>query len=87
MPGQHWRKTLSDKLVSAEQALSNIKNGQTIFLGSGAGAPQLLTNTLAEMAPQFRDIEVIHLAAMQEDSDLARPELMNSFRFNSFYIG
>lgn len=87
MPGQHWRKTFSDKLVSAEEALSNIRNGQTIFLGSGAGAPQLLTNTLAKMAPQFRDIEVIHLAAMQEDSDLAHPELMNSFRFNSFYIG
>jgi acetoin utilization deacetylase AcuC-like enzyme/acyl-CoA hydrolase len=87
MPGKHWRKTFSEKLVSAEEALGNIQNGQTIFLGSGPGSPQLLTNTLAEMAPQFRDIEVIHLAAMQEDSDLARPELQSSFRFNSFYIG
>jgi acetoin utilization deacetylase AcuC-like enzyme/acyl-CoA hydrolase len=87
MPDQSWRQIHSDKLASAREALSQIKNGQTTFLSSGTGEPILLTNTLAEMADEFRDIEVIHLGAMHEDSNLARPELRNSFRFNRYYVG
>jgi len=87
MAQKPWKTTYAHKLVSAEEALANLENGQTIFLGSGVGEPLLLTETLASMAPRFRDIEVIHLAAMHEDSSLARLELQSSFRYNSFYIG
>jgi hypothetical protein len=51
------------KLVCACEALSHIRNGQTVFVGSGAAEQLLLTDTLAKMGPHFCDIEVFHLAA------------------------
>jgi acyl-CoA hydrolase len=66
------------KSCSARDALSHIKNGQTIFVGSGAGEPMLLTDRLAEMSALFCDIEVIHLATAREEPRLAAPELSGS---------
>ncbi len=76
-----------DKLLAAREALSRIRNGQTIFLGSGVGEPTLLTDALAEMADEFRDLEVIHLAANLRESKLAHPDLARSFRFNTYFLG
>jgi acetoin utilization deacetylase AcuC-like enzyme/acyl-CoA hydrolase/GNAT superfamily N-acetyltransferase len=82
-----WKTLYADKLVSAKEALSNIRNGQTIFLGSGAGEPRLLTDTLAEMSPDFWDVEVLHLTATQKEFRLVGPKMVNHFRYNTFYIG
>ncbi len=87
MNGNSWQNDFSDKLVSAKKALSHIRDGQTIFLGSGAGEPYLLTNALVEMAKSFRDVEVIHLTATQHDFKLASPEMLDHFRYNTFYLG
>lgn len=86
MAKTRWQDIYTDKLVSAHDALSRIRNGQTIFISSGSGEPLALTETLAEMAPQFSDIRIIHLVA-QGHQRLARPELANSFRYNTFFIG
>jgi acetoin utilization deacetylase AcuC-like enzyme/acyl-CoA hydrolase/GNAT superfamily N-acetyltransferase len=87
MYDRSWQNAYSDQLASAEAALSHIRNGQTIFVGSGAGEPLFLTKTLAEMAAHFSDIEVIHLTSASEESALASSKLTGSFRYNTFYIG
>jgi len=84
---RNWRNRLRAKLVTPQKALAHIKNGQTIFVGSGAGEPELLTRTLAEMADNFWDVEVIHLTSAREESILAHPNLVEHFRYNTFYIG
>jgi acetoin utilization deacetylase AcuC-like enzyme/acyl-CoA hydrolase/GNAT superfamily N-acetyltransferase len=83
---ERWQNDYSHKLVSAEAALSRIRNGQTIFLGSGAAEPLLLTDALAKMAPEFWDVEVLHLTATQRKFKLAGPEMLNHFRYNTFGI-
>jgi len=87
MSSSNWKDLYGAKVCSAGEALSRISNGRTIVIGSGAGEPLLLTDTLAEMASRFRDIEVIHLATAREESRLAGSGLKNSIRYNSFYIG
>jgi acetoin utilization deacetylase AcuC-like enzyme/acyl-CoA hydrolase len=87
MSTKTWQEKHSAKLIEAQKALARIKNGQTIFVGSGAGEPLTLTQTLANMAADFWDIEVIHLTSAQEESVLARPDLVSHFRYNTFYIG
>ena len=82
-----WTERYAGKTVDVREALSHIRNGQTVFVGSGAGEPQQLTDTLAEMASEFRDIEVIHLAAAQQGSKLAQAELVENIRYNTFYNG
>lgn len=87
MASKSWQQKYADKTVSAHEALSHIRNGQTVFVGSGAGEPLLLTEALYRMAAEFCDIEIIHLATAQEEPNLARPELAGSFRYNALYVG
>jgi acetoin utilization deacetylase AcuC-like enzyme/acyl-CoA hydrolase/GNAT superfamily N-acetyltransferase len=87
MAPKPWQSLYSKKVVTAEKAVCGIRNGQTLFVGSGAGEPTLLTGTLATMAEGFWDIEVIHLSPAQEESPLAHPNLVRHFRYNTFYIG
>ncbi|MDJ0767055.1 MAG: GNAT family N-acetyltransferase [Myxococcota bacterium] len=82
-----WQINYAAKTVSAKQALANIQNGQTIYLGSGPGEPLVFTETLAEIAGDFWDVEVLHLTATQQEFILARPEMKSHFRYNTLYIG
>ena len=63
MSSKAWMHNYNAKLACACEALSDIRNGQTVFVGSEAGEQLLLTDTLAKMCPHFCDIEVFHLAA------------------------
>ena len=45
MNKEPWQNEYARKLFTAEVALANIHDGQTIFLGSGAAEPLLLTET------------------------------------------
>jgi acetoin utilization deacetylase AcuC-like enzyme/acyl-CoA hydrolase/GNAT superfamily N-acetyltransferase len=87
MASKAWQQRYADKVVTAREALSHIRNGQTVFVGSGAGEPMLLTDALYGMTPDFCDIEIIHLATAYEEPKLARPELAGSFRYNALYVG
>ncbi len=81
-----WQDAYSHKITSPQKALSHIRNGQTIFIGSACAEPLLLTKTLEEMASHFADIRIIHIMG-QGELKLAKSELVNSFRYNTFYIG
>jgi acetoin utilization deacetylase AcuC-like enzyme/acyl-CoA hydrolase/GNAT superfamily N-acetyltransferase len=81
-----WQELYAGKITTAEDALSHIGNGQTIYIGSGGGEPILLTSTLARLSAKFSDLRVIHLLA-HGDQPLAEPELRNNIRYETFYIG
>lgn len=82
-----WQRVYAQKLVSAREALSRIRRGHTVFVASGAAEPVLLTDTLAEMAPMFSDVEIIHLSAVRDSSPLTDPKLAGNFHQNTFYHG
>lgn len=82
-----WQETYAEKLFSAEAALAQIQNGQTVYIGSGVGEPHLLTQTLAEMASRFLNVGLIHLTSIDGKSDLANPKFSGNFRYNTFYTG
>jgi len=86
MARNSWQSSNLKKIVSAQEALSNIRNGQTIFISTGCAEPVLLTKTLSEMAIQFYDVQIIHLLS-QIDQGLARSEYVNSIRCNTFCVG
>ena len=82
-----WQQVYTDKLTSAAEAIGRLRNGQTLFVGSGAGEPFLLTETLAGMARRFSDIGLIHLTSAQPLSLLADPRFATIFRYNTLYSG
>jgi len=78
-----WQEIYKNKIVPTDKALSHIRNGQTIVISTGCGEPVLLTQTLAEMANQFSDIQVIQILS-QIAQRLGKPEYASSFSCNSF---
>lgn len=73
-----------DKLVSAEVALSGVRSGQRVFVGSGCAEPQLLVRALVALHTKLSDVEVVHLLTAGDADYVSFP---GSFRHNAFFIG
>lgn len=74
------------KHLTAAEALSRVKNGMRVFLGSGCATPQTLVQALAEKGPELRDVEIVHILTFGP-APYATRELLANFRHNAFFIG
>lgn len=81
-----WRSNYSEKLVSAETAISNIRRGNRVFVGSACGEPQALVRAMAEMGAHLTDTEVVQILTLGV-APYTDPKLSASFRANAFFIG
>lgn len=81
-----WRNAHRDKLVSAEQALKNVKSGNRVVIGHACGEPPTLVEALVARAPELRDVEIVHMVAMGP-AKYAQPGMENSFRHNALFVG
>ncbi|MBU4264049.1 MAG: GNAT family N-acetyltransferase [Proteobacteria bacterium] len=83
---QHWQEKYEDMISSPRKALSHVKNGHRVFIGTGCGEPQLLVEALTKRAGELADVEIVHLLT-KGDAPYASPKLADSFSVNSFFIG
>lgn len=74
------------KVVDAKTAVSNIKSGDSIYIGGGAGVPQVLINTLMNRADELRNVNLIHVLHFGE-APYADAKYQKSFRHNALFIG
>jgi len=72
--------------MSAEEALSQLRSGMRVFIGSGCAAPQKLVAALAARGPDVYDVEIVHILTFG-CAEYARRELLANFRHNAFFIG
>lgn len=72
--------------VSAEEAVSVIRSGQRILVGSGCGAPQELLRALVKRAPELSDVELVHLLTFGI-APYVDKSYEGSFRHKAFFIG
>ena len=72
--------------VTPEQALSHLRSGMRVFIGSGCATPQKLVAALAARGPEVFDVEIIHILTFA-DAPYAKRELLEHFRHNAFFIG
>lgn len=70
----------------AEEALSSIRRGSRVFIGTGCGKPQLLVNTLMNMAPTLADTEIMHIITAGT-APYTEESFAHCFRHNAFFIG
>lgn len=82
----NWHESYKDKLTDAKSALSRIRRGARIFIGSACGEPQLLVRTLLEMAHTFADVEIIHFLDLGL-TDYTQEIYTGYFRHNALFIG
>lgn len=74
------------KVVTAEQAVSQLKSGSRVYLGGGAGVPIELMHAMTARAPELRNVEVVHILTFA-DAPYVAPEFQPSFRHNALFIG
>ncbi len=74
------------RLTTPEEAVKVVQSGMRIYLGGGAGAPQVLSQALVQRADRLRNVEIVHVLAFSEAPYL-RPEYAESFRHRALFMG
>ncbi|MCG6928933.1 MAG: GNAT family N-acetyltransferase [Desulfofustis sp.] len=86
---KYWADGYVLKKVSAEKAITLIKSGQRVFIGSGCGEPQHLVQTLTENANSFSGLEIVRLLGRETASltAIADKTRDTSLNIRSIYLG
>lgn len=74
-----------EKVVSAQQALSKIKNGSRIFIGTGCGEPQHLIRTLVSN-PIIQDAVIYQMLSFTLADYVDDPQFLKRFALKLFFI-
>ena len=85
MANGDWTDRYKDKIVPAKVALSKIRRGTRIFLGTGCGVPYHLVQELGNNADQMSDNEIVHLFTLG-NTPSADPKFQSQFRHNTFFV-
>jgi acyl-CoA hydrolase/GNAT superfamily N-acetyltransferase len=80
-----WQELYSDMIATPTQALSHLKSGQRVFIGTGCGAPQELIAAMTGRARSVSNVEIIQLIT-KGDAPYADKKMSESFAINSFFI-
>ncbi|MBU1275367.1 MAG: GNAT family N-acetyltransferase [Proteobacteria bacterium] len=54
-----WRELYRKRRMDADQALSRLRSGSSVFIGSGCGEPRHLVSALSRRAPSLLDVQVV----------------------------
>ena len=80
-----WKEKYSAQVLTAHDAVKQIRPGQRIFIGTGTGEPLELVSSLSKRATELPDTEIVHLLTFG-DAPYAHREMAQYFRVNSFFI-
>jgi acyl-CoA hydrolase/RimJ/RimL family protein N-acetyltransferase len=85
----YWADNYVEKQTTADQALSHIRPGQRVFIGSSCGEPQHLVNKLSETSIRFTDLEIVRLLCIESGplTLVANRSHSQQFNIRSFYLG
>jgi acyl-CoA hydrolase len=83
---QNWQETYGDLIATPREAVSLLKPGQRVFIGTGCAEPVELVEALTGRANDLADVEILQLLT-KGDAPYASRKLIDSFTVNSFFIG
>jgi len=73
------------KVVTAQQAVSRIKNGNRVFIGSGCGEPQHLIHAMAT-DDRIQDVIIFQMLAFTLGQYLQNEHFLNRFSVKLFFV-
>ncbi|HOW99603.1 MAG TPA: hypothetical protein PK545_03200, partial [Deltaproteobacteria bacterium] len=83
---RNWQNTYQSRLTDAKTALSRIRRGARVFIGSACGEPQLLVETLIDVSRNLADTEIIHFLDLGI-APYTDEKFDEHFRHNALFIG
>lgn len=81
----NWQVKYRSMIATPKEAVSHIRPGHRVFIGTGCAQPQELVRALAARWGELSDTEIVHLLTFGE-APYAHKELAEHFRVNSFFI-
>lgn len=79
-----WQEIYNSKLMSADEAIKLIKNGDKVVTGFGCGEPTGVLNALVEHYESYRDVEIINMLTLG-DSPWCHPRMKGHFKLNCLF--
>ena len=83
---EDWKTRYKAKIRTAEAAISTIRRGDKVFIGSGAAEPQTLVKALIESAGRLADTRIMHIMTLGV-APYTEEKFTDQFRHNAFFIG
>ena len=80
-----WQGRYSEMITTAAEAVTRIRPGSRVFVGTGCAEPQELVRAMTARHTDLTDIEIIHLMTMG-DAPYTAPNMEHHFRVNSLFI-
>ena len=74
------------RIVSADEAVSQIKSGQQVFMHGAAASPTILLEALVRRAPELHDVKIVHMHAEGPHPHL-EPDMQGHFLHKALFIG
>lgn len=81
-----WQQYYKEHTMTPEEAVSKIHNGDRVMFGHAVGEPIIFQRTMARMAEQFHDVEVVHMVYLGSGEYL-QPGMESHFRHNALFVG
>jgi 4-hydroxybutyrate CoA-transferase len=81
-----WRKYYDERLVTADEAVKQIKSGDRVVIGHATGEPAALLDAMVKNAASYENVETVHMVGMGE-SLYQQPGMEKHFRHNSLFVG
>lgn len=81
-----WKEEYRAKSMSAAEALGAVRSGGRVWIQSGCGTPSPLVDALVARAPQFHDVEIVHMKTLGS-ADYTKPEYAGTFRHRGLFLG
>jgi acyl-CoA hydrolase len=82
----NWLDDYNSKLQTPEQAVQRIHSGDRVYYAGNAAIPQALVRALAKRKDELKHVQLSHVLLLGEDP-LSKPEMAQSFRHNSLFVG
>lgn len=79
------RRSYESRIVTAEEAVRQIKSGDRIFLTGNCSVPQKTLAALVDYAPELTDVEICQ-ALTVGPADYVKPEMESHLRVNTMFI-
>lgn len=83
---QEWRDRYQDMIADPDQAISHLRSGRRVFVGTGCGKPAELIQAMTGQAGKLTDIEIVHLLTKGE-APYANKDFSPFFSVNSLFVG
>ena len=79
-----WKAEYNQKLVSANEAIKAIKDGDKVVMSFGCGEPRAIVRAMRENYKNFHNVQVINMLLLGE-TPWVDEEVKGHFSYNSFF--